>query len=81
MENHLEFGISFFITFSAILRLNREYPVVTGRGNPGARRKPPLNPKVIGNFLTCHGWDSNPDRGERPKDINPCREVLRLFLR
>ena len=49
-----------------MLRLICEEPVITGGG-----RKPeyPANttalPQVTGNFLTYHGWDTNPDSGER----------------
>ena len=42
---NLEFGISFFVTFSAILRLSHDWPVVTGSGNRNTRRKSPPNPK------------------------------------
>ena len=44
------FGISFFVTFSAILRLSRDKSVVTrgGTGVPG--EKPPPNPKSLATF-------------------------------
>ena len=54
----------FFLTFSAILRLSRDGPVVTGGGNR-VQAKATTKPTFTGNFLTCHRWDSNPDRCER----------------
>ena len=42
-----EFVISIFVTFSAILRLSRDYVIISGGGNRGTRRKPPPNPKAL----------------------------------
>ena len=39
-----------FATFSAILQLCRDLPVVPGAGNQNTRRKPPPNPKSLGTF-------------------------------
>ena len=44
---NVEVGISFFAMFSAILRISRDQPVVTGGGNRSTRRKPPPNPKSL----------------------------------
>ena len=42
----------FYVTFSAILRLSSEKPVVTAGGNRCTRRKKNAQPQVTGNFLT-----------------------------
>ena len=45
-----ELGMSIFVTFSAILRLNRNKPVVSGRGNRSARQNNTAYSQVTGNF-------------------------------
>ena len=61
-----EFGIwnFVFVTFSVILWLSLDRPIVTGEGNRSNRRNSLPN-QVTGNFLTCPRWDLNPDSGER----------------
>ena len=48
----MEFEIQFFVTFSTILRLSRDFdkPVVTGGGNRSTRRKPLPNPQSLATF-------------------------------
>ena len=48
-------GISIFVTFSALLRLSQDWPVVTGGGNWGTRWKPPPNSKSLANFSHVQG--------------------------
>ena len=60
-----KFGILVFLTFSAILWLICDQPVVTGEGSQSTRRKNTALPQVTGNFLTFPVWDSNPCSGER----------------
>ena len=43
-------SILIFVTFSAMLRLSRYFPVVTGVGNRSTRLKPPPNPKSLATF-------------------------------
>ena len=52
-----------FVPFTAMSRLIRDYPVVTGVGNWDTRRNP--LPQVTGNFLTCPRLNSTLDSGER----------------
>ena len=52
---------SSFVTFSAILRLGCDYPVVTGVRNWSTQRKPPPKRQLP----HMSGSNSNPDRCER----------------
>ena len=65
--NDLEFVCRLFY---ASLCLTRDWPVVCSGGNGSTRRKPPPNPKVTGNFLTCPGRDSNTGSGERQRTVS-----------
>ena len=42
-----EFGISVIVTFSAILQLSRDKPVVIGGGIQSTWQKPPPNPRLL----------------------------------
>ena len=47
-DTNLEFTV--FVTFSAILRLSRDYPVVSGGGNRSTLQKPLPNLKSLATF-------------------------------
>ena len=45
-SRHL-YGISIFVTYYAIMRLIRDWLIVTGGGNRSTRRKSPPNPESL----------------------------------
>ena len=47
---NLEYGILFFATFSAILRISRDQPVVSGGRNQSTRQNPTPNPESLVTF-------------------------------
>ena len=55
VQEFLLLSIIFFVPFSTILRLNRDYPVGTGGGKQSSQRKSPPNPKSLVTFSHASG--------------------------
>ena len=62
-----EFVISIIVTFSVIMRLSCEWPVVSRGGNRSAWRKPPPNHKSLATLShACTGFESSQWQCLRP---------------